>query len=124
MPLFNALYKSLLLLLLLSLLLYLFASDLDECASDETNSCIPGTTCDNLIGSYICLCPDGYELQDTETFGTLCLDIDECTDTSTNDCDVNAACVNTDGGFMCFCKEENHYVGDGQTCTCESYSLT
>ncbi|XP_072026508.1 uncharacterized protein [Amphiura filiformis] len=91
--------------------------DFDECASNATNDCIPGTICNDFIGSYTCVCPDGYQLQTSPIFGTLCLDANECVNASLNQCNDNAVCVNTDGGYMCICREEDNYVGDGITCT-------
>ena len=36
-------------------------TDLDECASAETNECDPDALCNNTQGSYICRCMKGFE---------------------------------------------------------------
>ena len=38
----------------------IFYLDVDECSSNETNSC--QFACINTIGSYKCACPTGYHL--------------------------------------------------------------
>ncbi|GAU46488.1 hypothetical protein TSUD_402430 [Trifolium subterraneum] len=43
--------------------------DIDECM--ETNDCVEGATCTNLLGSYNCSCPPGYE-GDGKNIGTKC----------------------------------------------------
>ena len=42
------------------LLMNIFYLDVDECSSNETNSC--QFACINTIGSYKCACPTGYHL--------------------------------------------------------------
>ena len=40
-------------------------SDIDECATSETNTC--DQICNNLVGTFNCSCHSGYELHnDTE----------------------------------------------------------
>ncbi|XP_059161297.1 uncharacterized protein LOC131944591 [Physella acuta] len=74
--------------------------DVDECA--QSTSCPEGFLCKNKIGSFSCLCPDGYKLDN----GT-CIDIDECKDISTTtNCDRSLeVCVNTVGSYSCSCKK-------------------
>ena len=46
------------------------------------------------------------------------IDVNEC---ERNDCDVNAQCTNTKGSYTCSCNEG--YIGDGKTCTGDSYGF-
>lgn len=52
------------------------------------------------MGSYVCTCPDGYELN---TATNLCEDIDECV-VNPGICE-NGICTNTDGGAFCTCPD-------------------
>ncbi|XP_059143753.1 uncharacterized protein LOC131931074 [Physella acuta] len=74
--------------------------DVDEC--DQSNPCPAGFVCKNRIGSYTCVCAEGYRL----TNG-ICTDIDECKDIFVNKtCDkVLEVCVNTVGSYRCECKK-------------------
>lgn len=45
----------------------LFFADINECALDP-KKCAPGT-CQNLDGSYRCICPPGYSLQNDKCEG-------------------------------------------------------
>jgi hypothetical protein len=36
-----------------------YSIDIDECM--ETNDCVEGAICQNLLGRYNCSCPPGYE---------------------------------------------------------------
>ena len=38
----------------------MFPTDVDECASLETNSCHSNALCTNTEGSYVCRCLRGY----------------------------------------------------------------
>ena len=78
--------------------------DLDECALSEDDPCENGE-CSNTIGSFECLCQDGFQ-------GALCEeDIDECSicDDVTDAVECNglcfnsAECSNTVGSFSCSC---------------------
>lgn len=84
--------------------------------------------CSNLIGSFECLCFEGYTLDSNGVncsgqFPWLCvqvpvyspsfpLDVDECL---SRPCHPNATCVNTEGSFTCVCA--NNFEGDGMNCT-------
>lgn len=70
--------------------------------SCNSNPCLNGGTCLNLLGSYHCLCPHNWK-------GTNCdTDVNECqTNTGTlNSCQNGATCVNTAGSFSCSCTPE------------------
>ena len=38
----------------------MYPTDIDECASPETNSCHSNALCTNTEGSYVCRCLRGY----------------------------------------------------------------
>lgn len=69
--------------------------DVDECHLGQ-NVC--DHYCQNLNGTYHCLCPRGFRL-DTKDNKT-CIDIDECTENS-KPCSHN--CRNAKGSFRCEC---------------------
>ncbi|XP_037318533.2 fibulin-1-like [Pungitius pungitius] len=76
--------------------------DLNECVAD-TSTCLPGQTCVNMVGSYICLkktlsCGQGYHLNPD---GTSCEDVDEC---RTGNVCGNHGCVNLVGTYRCECR--------------------
>lgn len=53
------------------------------------------------MGSFVCTCPDGYELS---TLTNMCEDIDECL-VNPGICE-NGVCTNTDGGAFCTCPDK------------------
>ncbi|ELT93148.1 hypothetical protein CAPTEDRAFT_39509, partial [Capitella teleta] len=67
--------------------------DIDECESNSTCS----DSCENTVGGYICLCPEGYELGSDPTE---CGDADECS-SGNGGCSQN--CTNTVGSYECSC---------------------
>ncbi|XP_077970402.1 uncharacterized protein LOC120328603 isoform X9 [Styela clava] len=73
--------------------------DINEC--DTSGKCTAtNTICNNTIGSYSCICKDGYN--GNPAIG--CSDINECT-TGTHTCNTtNQDCVNNEGSFKCQCK--------------------
>ena len=77
--------------------------NIDECSA-RTDECDNVTNyCNDLDGSYECLCQPGYQ-----RFGrskrTPCSDIDECK--LNPPCDLTTStCVNTQGSYECACKE-------------------
>ena len=85
-----------------------FILDINEC--DAKNPCFQ--ICANTIGSFQCLCENGY----TFVNDSLCTDNNECTD-GTNNCDPNANCTNILGSFLCACNDG--FRGDGKTCVGE-----
>lgn len=65
--------------------------DIDECAFDAPCQ----YKCINKVGSYECICPEGYALDE---FGQ-CLDIDECQ--MKDACKKNDLCFNQLGDYEC-----------------------
>ncbi|XP_062609553.1 uncharacterized protein LOC134271352 [Saccostrea cucullata] len=75
------------------------SDDIDECKSNQS-ICESDKICQNLEGSYICNCREGFQ-----RVGENCQDIDECSDLSLNDCPENTVCKNLYGNYTCLCKE-------------------
>ncbi|XP_047977273.1 wall-associated receptor kinase-like 1 [Salvia hispanica] len=46
--------------------------DIDECADNSTNTCVPNSICKNGQGTFHCLCPKGY-IGDGKRYGTGCI---------------------------------------------------
>ena len=70
--------------------------DINEC---EENNGGCSHECFNKVGSFVCKCPEGYELgKDYST----CEDVDEC-EIMSNSCPNGNKCVNIPGGFNCLC---------------------
>ncbi|XP_063201848.1 fibrillin-1 isoform X1 [Chroicocephalus ridibundus] len=92
-------------------------NDINECLLD-TDLC-PNGRCENLHGTYKCICDPGYEVDST---GKNCIDIDECA-LNMLLCD-NGQCRNTPGSFTCTCPKGFVYTPDLKTCEdideCES----
>uniref|UniRef100_A0A803VCW3 Fibrillin 3 n=1 Tax=Ficedula albicollis TaxID=59894 RepID=A0A803VCW3_FICAL len=84
--------------------------DINECALNP--DICPNGMCENLRGSYRCICNLGYESDPT---GKNCVDVDEC---SVNRllCD-NGLCRNTPGSYTCTCPKG--FVFRTETDTCE-----
>ncbi len=80
-----------------------------EGSSACVDVCDDNATCQDVDGSFECVCKDGYSGDGTE-----CEDIDECA-AETDNC--AGSCTNTDGGFECECPDG--LAGDGVTC-CEA----
>nr|XP_006626990.1 PREDICTED: fibrillin-2 [Lepisosteus oculatus] len=91
--------------------------DINECALNP--DICPNGVCENLRGSYRCICNSGYESDET---GKNCVDIDEC---SVNRllCD-NGLCRNMPGSYSCTCPKGYVFKPDSETCEdineCES----
>ena len=81
--------------------------DINECGKSR-GGCHINAACNNLNGTYACLCARGYYGN-----GTWCGDVDECA-TNTHSCHANADCTNTNGAHTCACKKG--YEGDGKSC--------
>ena len=104
-------------------------ADIDECLL-ELDSCHDNATCMNSIGSYTCMCNDGFEGNGSHCISEFsCLpydtnfidrqlntvDVNECLNDSLNDCDMNASCMDTFGSYMCSCNDG--YFGNGFNCS-------
>ena len=91
-------------------------TDIDECASDDTNNCRNDLNkyCQNNDGSYDCVCQpaDIYETVDYDGF-IMCERWNECFE-GTHTCDDVAHCTDVDSDdprFLCTCPAG--YNGDG-----------
>ncbi|KAK4808060.1 hypothetical protein QYF61_017080 [Mycteria americana] len=84
--------------------------DINECALNP--DICPNGMCENLRGSYRCICNLGYESDPT---GKNCVDVDECT-VNRLLCD-NGLCRNTPGSYTCTCPKG--FVFRTETDTCE-----
>ena len=67
--------------------------DVDEC--EEQNNCTQ--SCDNTVGSYLCVCHEGYKLAND---GYSCEDVNEC-QLEIAGCEFG--CNNTNGSYLCYC---------------------
>lgn len=82
-------------------------TDINECLSSHKCD-MEVSTCVNNVGSYTCVCKDGYE-----KINGICVDIDEC-EKNIDKCNVNAKCINTPGSYRCECN--SGFNGDGYRC--------
>uniref|UniRef100_A0A8C6V9Z9 Adhesion G protein-coupled receptor L4 n=1 Tax=Naja naja TaxID=35670 RepID=A0A8C6V9Z9_NAJNA len=83
--------------------------DDNECAN-ATQLCGEKANCTNTMGSYFCMCKDGYKSSNgnisfVTNDGTSCRDIDECSELGTGACGDHAQCDNMDGEYSCTCNE-------------------
>jgi uromodulin len=90
----------------------LVCKDVDECATAGAHNCSANSSCVNTLGSYTCICADGFRLIP----GQGCTDVDECAGPEPSRCHSLATCVNTEGNYSCVCPKG--YVGDGRHCEC------
>ncbi|XP_048837127.1 latent-transforming growth factor beta-binding protein 4 isoform X48 [Brienomyrus brachyistius] len=74
--------------------------DINECVNETI--CGEHTFCQNLIGTYQCMCNQGYKATDN---GKGCEDENEC-ETIQGVCGT-ARCENMEGSFLCECPGEN-----------------
>lgn len=82
--------------------------DVDECATPANNCKF---ACKNLIGSFMCICPEGYtQVGMTDD----CRDINECA-ANPNLC-KNGHCINTKGSYQCECFDGFQPSADGKQC--------
>ncbi|XP_077556924.1 fibrillin-1-like isoform X1 [Haemaphysalis longicornis] len=70
--------------------------DVDECL--ELDDVCHDGRCSNTFGSFHCVCPDGYALDDTQRN---CVDVDECK--VYPDACGPGTCHNSDGSYVCYC---------------------
>ncbi|XP_044161099.1 latent-transforming growth factor beta-binding protein 4 isoform X1 [Bufo gargarizans] len=75
-------------------------TDINECLNKTV--CGEHALCLNLVGSYQCLCDQGYE---GERGDQRCVDVDEC-ETLQGVCGT-ALCENVEGSFLCICPNSN-----------------
>lgn len=87
---------------------FFFYLDIDECY-ENARVCLKGR-CENIPGSYRCVCQDGYT---PSLDGTFCVDLDECAETGM--CG-NGKCVNVDGSFKCVCDPGYQLGPDRKVC--------
>ena len=76
----------------------------DKYSCQDINECFTSNNlcehkCVNTVGSYKCVCREGYEL---DLISGRCKDVNEC-ELGTHDCDQK--CVNTAGSYYCRCDE-------------------
>uniref|UniRef100_A0A8C0W6M1 Fibrillin-3 n=1 Tax=Castor canadensis TaxID=51338 RepID=A0A8C0W6M1_CASCN len=83
--------------------------DINECALDP-EVCTHGM-CENLRGSYRCICNLGYE---AGASGKDCIDVDECALNSLL-CD-SGRCRNSPGSYSCSCPQGFSFRQDTETC--------
>ncbi|XP_061188739.1 uncharacterized protein LOC133196904 [Saccostrea echinata] len=82
-------------------------TDIDEC---QTNQHDCSQRCQNIIGSFICACSDGFQLEnDNKT----CKNVDECK-LQSDDC--QQICVDTTGSYHCQCHPGFNLADDLHTC--------
>ena len=107
---------------------------MDEC--NGTNVCnAENGTCTNAIGSYTCMCKDGFTgkgsvcdstfsrvdfFNQGVTFSFLYVsDVNECA-TGEHDCHPNAFCIDIAGSWVCSCL--SGFTGNGTFCTGEFFA--
>ncbi|XP_069063305.1 latent-transforming growth factor beta-binding protein 4 isoform X2 [Pleurodeles waltl] len=84
-------------------------ADINEC--QNRSICGEHAMCQNLVGSFQCLCDQGYErAQD----GRQCIDINECQNRSL--CGEHSMCQNLVGSFQCLCDQGYEGTQDGRQC--------
>lgn len=67
--------------------------DVNECRL-QPNTCQNGGTCSNVIGSYVCVCVNGWSGPDCSE------NIDDC---ATAACDQGSTCIDRVASFLCMC---------------------
>ena len=83
--------------------------DINECAQDA-KVCGDHGACENLMGSYQCICEPGYQ---PDISGKQCEDVNECLDPL--NC-RKGQCRNTPGSFQCICPSGMKYNEDSKAC--------
>jgi len=74
--------------------------DVNECMEFP---CKHGQTCQNLMGTFECLCPRGHKLNETND----CVDINEC---DLGYCGKHT-CINSEGSYSCICPTGSKQIG-------------
>uniref|UniRef100_UPI00358F92B7 fibrillin-2-like n=1 Tax=Myxine glutinosa TaxID=7769 RepID=UPI00358F92B7 len=83
--------------------------DINECM--ELPGLCQGGSCLNTFGSFQCVCPPGFFLNEESR---ICEDVDECT-TSPGVCGPGT-CYNTLGNYTCVCPSDYMQVNGGNNC--------
>ncbi|XP_006993132.3 adhesion G protein-coupled receptor E5 isoform X3 [Peromyscus maniculatus bairdii] len=79
--------------------------DVDECTSG-LNHCHPSTHCINKLGSYSCICRQGWKPvlgSPNGPINTVCEDVNECS-SGQHECHSSTICINTWGSYKCRCR--------------------
>ncbi|KAM5189910.1 adhesion G protein-coupled receptor E5 isoform 4-T4 [Callospermophilus lateralis] len=82
--------------------------DINECVPPMKVSCGKLADCQNVEGSYYCMCSPGYELRSggtnfTNASENTCQDVDECS-SGQHQCHQSTICTNTLGSYQCHCR--------------------
>ncbi|XP_035888245.1 adhesion G protein-coupled receptor E2-like isoform X2 [Phyllostomus discolor] len=82
--------------------------DINECGPPLSVSCGKLAVCQNMEGSYYCMCTPGYRLVSgamnfSHESQNTCQDINECEPSSMVSCGRFANCQNTEGSYYCRC---------------------
>uniref|UniRef100_A0A673WNY5 CD97 antigen-like n=1 Tax=Salmo trutta TaxID=8032 RepID=A0A673WNY5_SALTR len=100
--------------------------DINECL-ENNNTCGPNAECHNVLGSYSCICNEGFvSSTGVERFifgqGVTCEDRNECVDDITI-CGKHTQCFNTRGSYSCVCNPgfglksgKAQSTGNGESC--------
>ncbi|XP_072531347.1 adhesion G protein-coupled receptor E5-like [Salminus brasiliensis] len=91
--------------------------DVNECTKHK-DICGDNSECTNTVGSYYCICKDGFVSSNGKEIFTAdqrvtCVDRDEC-EGNLVDCGRNAVCKNTMGSYYCTC-EQGYRLRSGQS---------
>ncbi|EAL71369.1 hypothetical protein DDB_G0272434 [Dictyostelium discoideum AX4] len=91
----------------------LSCDDINECETQDNKCFGEFTSCQNTVGSYLCVCPsiDGFSNN-----GTYCEDIDECSSKELNECGLNTVCENRNGSYICQCSPSDYSHSSQFTC--------
>lgn len=87
--------------------------DIDEC-EEIKGRCGDNGSCNNLKGTFKCLCNKGYMWPGSNA---TCTDIDECQDSKLNQCQFKELCENTNGTYKCNCPEGSRLNNDNISCS-------
>lgn len=94
-------------------------TDIDDCNRDESLCSGENQFCNNLEGSYECVCNIGYtDLLINNTASQIdltCIDVDECLDRSSCK-DSNTICENNIGSYTCRCAKGYKEDVDSGSC--------
>ncbi|XP_037546091.1 adhesion G protein-coupled receptor E5 [Nematolebias whitei] len=91
--------------------------DTNECLKNK-NICGKLAKCENLIGSYRCVCPSGYVNKSHNNRTEHCEDINECEEAEKNQeniCGDKGTCENINGSYWCKCQRGYTNYGNERT---------